>query len=111
MPWKECSPMDEKLKFVARLLDGEPMSTLCEEFNISRKTGYKILRGRICLGNKKINLSTVFSGQKIGIKEVSDKIWLVTFMNYDLGYFDEQTCKLEPLDNPFGPKLLSMSPV
>jgi len=34
--------MDEKLKFVARLLDGEKMAELCREFNISRKTGYKI---------------------------------------------------------------------
>lgn len=42
MPWRECSIMDEKLKFVARLLDGEKMAALCREFNISRKTGYKI---------------------------------------------------------------------
>jgi hypothetical protein len=33
---------------------------------------------------------------------VSEKIWLVTFMDYDLGYFDDQTCRLEPLENPFG---------
>ena len=37
-------------------------------------------------------------------------IWLVTFMHYDLGYFDNETCRLEPIDNPFGPKLLPMSP-
>jgi putative transposase len=36
--------MDERLKFIARLLDGEKMSELCEEFSISRKTGYKILK-------------------------------------------------------------------
>ncbi|KTD22879.1 transposase (ISmav2) [Legionella lansingensis] len=42
MPWKECNKVDEKIKFVARLLDGEQMSTLCQEFGISRKTGYKI---------------------------------------------------------------------
>ena len=42
MPWKECSVMDERLRFVARLLDGEPMSEVCREFGISRKTGYKI---------------------------------------------------------------------
>ncbi len=34
--------MDERLKFVARLLDGDKMLPLCEEFGISRKTGYKI---------------------------------------------------------------------
>ena len=32
-------------------------------------------------------------------------------MNYDLGYFDGETCGLEPLANPFGPKALPMSPV
>ena len=42
MPWRECKPMDERLKFVARLLDGEKMSALCREFGISRPTGYKI---------------------------------------------------------------------
>lgn len=67
--------------------------------------------GRICLNRKKINFSIVFGGQNVGIKEVDDKIWLVSFMEYDLGYFDEQTCKLEPLENPFGPKVLPMSSV
>jgi transposase-like protein len=42
MPWKECHVMDERLRFVARRLEGESMSSLCEEFGISRKTGYKI---------------------------------------------------------------------
>ena len=44
MPWKECHVVDERLRFVARLLDGEKMTALCEEFGISRKTGYKIFR-------------------------------------------------------------------
>ncbi|HEY1302026.1 MAG TPA: helix-turn-helix domain-containing protein [Vicinamibacterales bacterium] len=34
--------MDERLRFVARLLKGEKMAPLCAEFGISRKTGYKI---------------------------------------------------------------------
>jgi transposase len=42
MPWKECSVMDERMKFVARRLAGEPLAELCREFGISRKTGYKI---------------------------------------------------------------------
>jgi hypothetical protein len=53
----------------------------------------------------------IFAGQNVGIKQVSDQIWLVSFMDYDLGYFDQETCRLEPLDNPFGPKMLPMSPV
>ena len=67
--------------------------------------------GRICLGNKKINFSQVFAGQAVGIKEVHDDIWLVSFMDYDLGYFDLETRVLEPLENPFGPKVLPMYPV
>jgi transposase InsO family protein len=43
MPWKEGSVMDERLRFIARLLEGESMSDLCREAGISRKTGYKIL--------------------------------------------------------------------
>jgi transposase len=43
MPWKECSVMEERLRFVARLLEGEAMCDLAREFGISRKTGYKIL--------------------------------------------------------------------
>jgi putative transposase len=42
--------------------------------------------GRICPRSKKINLSTVFAGQAVGIKEVND----------DLGYFDLETRMLEP---------------
>src|ERR1700730_8537448 len=42
MPWQECYKMDERLRFVARLLDGEKMAAVCREFDISRKTGYKI---------------------------------------------------------------------
>jgi putative transposase len=66
--------------------------------------------GRICLNRRKINLSQVFAGQKIGIKQVADRIWLVSFMDYDLGYFDDTECRIEPLENPFGPKVLPMSP-
>jgi putative transposase len=64
--------------------------------------------GRICLGNKKINFSQVLAGQAVGIKEVHDDIWLVSFMDYDLGYFDLETRMLEPLENPFGPKVSPM---
>ena len=49
MPWKECQVVDERLRFVARRLDGEKMAPLCAEFGISRKTGYKIFeRYRDC---------------------------------------------------------------
>lgn len=67
--------------------------------------------GRICFNNKKINVSSVLAGQKVGVTQTDDKIWLVTFMHYDLGYFDETTCRLEPINNPFDSKLYTMSPV
>ena len=66
--------------------------------------------GRICYKGRKVNLSQVFAGQAVGVKQVEDHLWLVTFMTYDLGYFDDETCRLEPIQNPFGPKVLPMSP-
>lgn len=42
MPWKVSSAMEERLKFLARLIEGEAMTNVCLEFGISRKTGYKI---------------------------------------------------------------------
>ena len=71
------------------LLDGQIIVTAC---------------GRLCLHRKKINISTVLAGQKLGIKEVDDGIWLVSFMHYDLGYFDLEQKTLQPLDYPFGLK-------
>ena len=65
--------------------------------------------GRICMYRKKINISTVLAGQRLGIKEVDDGIWLVSFMSYDLGFIDLEQRTLQPLDNPFGPRLLPMS--
>lgn len=65
--------------------------------------------GRICFKGRKVNLSQVFAGQSVGVTQVEDHLWLVTFMQYDLGYFDDETCRLEPIENPFGPKVLPMS--
>ncbi len=65
--------------------------------------------GRICIGRRKINLSQVFAGQNVGIKEIAEKIWLVSFMHYDLGFFDHETGRVECAPNPFGARLLPMS--
>lgn len=65
--------------------------------------------GRICMHRKKINVTIVLAGQRLGIKEVDDGIWLVSFMHYDLGYIDLEQRTLQPLDNPFGPGLSPMS--
>ncbi len=72
MPWKASSVMEERLRFVAR-------------------------RGRLCLHRKRINISSVLAGQRLGIKEVDEGIWLASFMHYDLGYFDLEQKTLQPL--------------
>jgi hypothetical protein len=58
---------------------------------------------------KKIDISTVLADQRLGIKEVDDDIWLVSFMRYDPGFIDLEQRTFAALDNPFGPRLLPMS--
>lgn len=55
--------------------------------------------------------STVFAGHEVGVKQLSDQVWLVSFMHYDLGFFDNESCRVEAAENPFGatrPKTGSM---
>jgi len=59
--------------------------------------------GRICIGKRKISLSQVFAGQTVGIREVENEIWLVSFLDYDLGFFDKDEGRVEPAPNPFAP--------
>ncbi len=67
--------------------------------------------GAICIGRRKINLSTVFAGQSLGISEVDHHIWLVSFLGYDLGFFDHNIGRVQPAENPYGPeRVLTMSP-
>ena len=54
-----------------------------------RKSGGQQPR-KFCIGRRKINLSTVSASQNVGIKKVSDKVWLVSFIQYDLGLFDQE---------------------
>jgi len=54
---------------------------------------------------KKINVSTVLAGQKLGIKEIDDGIWLLSFMHYDLGYIDLEQRTLQTIDNLFGTRV------
>jgi hypothetical protein len=65
--------------------------------------------GRICIHRKKINISTVTAGQRLGLKEVDDGIWVVSFLTYDLGYIDLQQKTLQPIDNPFGTRVSPVS--
>ena len=65
--------------------------------------------GRLCLHRKRINISSVPAGQRLGIRKGDDGIWLAGFMCYDLGYFDLEQKTLQPLDNPFGTRLSPLS--
>ena len=64
---------------------------------------------RPCLGAGKVEttrVSAVFAGQNVGVKEISEKIWLVSFMQYDLGFFDHESVRVECAPNPFEAKVL-----
>ena len=58
---------------------------------------------------EKINISTAFAGQRLGITEVGEGAWLGTFMHYDLGYIDLEQRALRTDDIPFGTRLSPMS--
>ena len=55
--------------------------------------------GRICMRRKRVDISTVLAGQKLGIKEIDEGICLVSFLDGDLGYIDLERKTLQPLDN------------
>jgi putative transposase len=53
----------------------------------------------------------VFAGQLVGIREVDNDIWQVSFLEYELGYFDKERDRVEPGPSPFAPdKVLTMCP-
>jgi len=79
------------------------------EYPFHDRDGLVTACGRICMHRKKINISTVMAGQKLGIKQVDDGIWLVSFMHYDLGYIDLEQRTLQTIGNPFGTRLSPMS--
>ena len=160
MPWKERKPMDERLRFVTRVLEGEKMAPLCREFGIARVKrlplplparlrrprlnqvhlrlrlrraslhGVRAARryespedpddpfhdrtirvtrcGRICLGSREINLSVALAEQLVGIREVDDQVWQVSFLPYDLGHFDRDQDRVEPGPNAFAPDTVSI---
>ena len=117
--------MDRRLlKMATQLLGSAEMNQLINQAHSScaaptrgsipvRDRAVRVTRcGRICIGRRKINLSTVFAGQMVGIREVDNQIWLVSFMDYDLGFFDTEEGRVEPAPNPFAPgKVLTISPV
>ena len=81
------------------------------EYPFHDRTVAVTMCGRVCFATRKINLSTVFAGQNAGVKEVDEKVWLISFMHYDLGFFDHESNRFECADSPFAAKVLPMSSV
>ena len=53
----------------------------------------------------------MFAGQLVGIRELEEQIWLVSFLDYDLGFFDTEKGRVEPAPDPFVPdRVLTMCP-
>src|SRR5262245_21214482 len=65
--------------------------------------------GRICMHRKKITSQPCSPDKASASRRSIEGIWLVSFMHYDLGYIDLEQKTLQPLDNPFGPRLSPMS--
>ena len=64
--------------------------------------------GTIGLHNRHVIISTVFEGQRLGLREVDTDVWLVSFMHYDLGYIDLEARTLQTIDTPFGSRVSPM---
>jgi putative transposase len=79
------------------------------EYPFHDRTVAVTMCGRVCFATRKINLSTVFAGQNVGVKEVDEKVWLISFMHYDLGFFDHESNRFECAENAFAAKVLPMS--
>lgn len=58
--------------------------------------------GKVCIGKQKVHISKALANQPVGVKEVDDRIWQVGFMDFTLGFFDEETDKFAPKEDPFG---------
>ena len=95
-----ASFLENRTRRLERIAPGHPQQ------NGRHERMHLTLKRRICFKGQKVNLNHAFAGQNVGVTQVGERIWLVTFMQYDLGYFDDETCRLEPIENPFGPKLL-----
>ena len=54
-------------------------------------------------------MSTLFASQNVRVTEVDEKVWLISLMHYDLGFFDHESSRFECAENPFEAKVLPMS--
>jgi len=58
--------------------------------------------GRVCVKKIKVHISKALADQPVGLKQVDSGVWQVDFMDYTLGYFDEESRQFSPNDDPFG---------
>ncbi len=58
--------------------------------------------------NAVVNFTILFILILKGLRQVEDDVWLVSFMDYDMAYFDMESSRVQTLENPFGPKVLGM---
>ena len=64
--------------------------------NLWRTRGRVALRQVTRLEIASIQSTGVFVGQNVGVTQVGERVWLVTFMQYDLGYFDDEAVRVQP---------------
>lgn len=62
--------------------------------------------GRICISKRKIHITRALANQPVGLNEVDDGIWQVDFMSYTLGFFDEDSDRFAPSEDPFGFRII-----
>ena len=51
---------------------------------------------------------TLYFVSSLSMANGEDDVWLVSFMDYDMAYFDMESSRVQALENPFGPKVLGM---
>jgi transposase InsO family protein len=80
---------------------------ILDEFNY---TGSDLIRrisgcGTISISrggsSRKIFISEVFANQEVGIKKIEEGVWSVRFMDFNLGYFSDDSHLFSPGPNPF----------
>ena len=52
--------------------------------------------GRISLNNQMFYVSRALVGERVGLREIEAKRWLLTFLDIDLGVVDESERSFEP---------------
>jgi hypothetical protein len=65
----------------------------------------RMMRGIVCTTRHTVN--TLYRTHALRpVRTVEEDVWLVSFMDYDMAYFDMESHKVSALENPFGPKVL-----